>query len=191
MQVHIELSEWMKRKLRSGSKLYLGITMPSRAWLQTASLKALNNTMVPFCIILYDGLQFCLFSLHAPSTKMLHRNKSKIHQNIPDAQTSHVAGLTNRERRGMEGWLPLPNRMIQNARSSNKCTRNVPSAMFCDANFMWSGQSALRCTSVQCWPWTGEGGRQGGSCTYVGIRLQFETYISWETKSTAGPLVHQ
>lgn len=106
VQLSVELSEWMKAKIRSNSEPYLGFITSSWAWLQIASLKATKNTMVSFWIIIYEGLQLCLFSRHAPSTKTLHRNKSKMYQNIPDGQASHVAGLTRRDRRGRVGSPP-------------------------------------------------------------------------------------
>jgi hypothetical protein len=166
MHLNIQLSEWMKATIRCSSEPYLGILTPSWAWLQTASLKAINNTMVSFCIIIYEGLQFCLLTvcMHQAQSCCIGTNQSCANA-FRMGRLSHVAEFTNRDRRGMEE-CPPPFQRYRTARPSAKCTRNAPCAMFGDANFMWSGQCALRHIAVPCRR------RRVSSCTYVGTKLQ-------------------
>jgi len=96
----------MKATIRSSSEAYLGIITWSWAWLQIASLKATQYNGLVLHYHLWSPSALPVHSIHAPSTKTLHRNKSKMYQNIPDGQASHVAGLTKRDRRGRVGSFP-------------------------------------------------------------------------------------
>ena len=127
MQLKIELSEWMKATIRSSSEPYLGIITWSWAWLQIASLKATQYNGLILHYHLWRPSALPVHSIHAPSTKTLHRNKSKMYQNIPDGQLHTWLGSRNET--GGEGSDPsLPRYRI--TRPSAKWTRNAPCATF-------------------------------------------------------------
>jgi hypothetical protein len=150
-QQNTDSSQWMKGRIRSSCEQCPDIIIPSWAWIQMAvwrpeAIQWSHFLWTPW--ILFD------YGLHERDTKMLlHRNKSKTYQNIPDGQTSHFAGLTTPDRicvikRGEESWQGLFCECYKNTCAN--CTRKALPAYFGEANFMWSVQSALRCTSVQC-----------------------------------------